>query len=240
MAGMNFVTLNTIVTDLMLVIRGSQISQSEPISKRQLEGFVHQYRSILLKRDLDKGKMPNPNYIQEIPGLKLTAVDEAEDLLNYSRGKYLLKSNLEIPKTIDLNHKPGFTYVGSVDGYEYSFIPEGRYKWQMWKKYTANDPVVFLKENYLYVSGEDNLKYLTVRGIFEVPTEVINFVNAETGQENYLLDEAYPIPINMIPVLKEMILKGELGIEVKAYSDTTEDSQHEVESNVKAQPSQSR
>jgi len=236
----SFVTLNTIVTDLLNVIRGSQVSQSEPISKRQLEGWVHQYRAMLLKRDLDKGKMPNPDYIQEIPGLKLTAVDETEALLNFSRNKYLLKSDLQVPNTLDLNHKPGFTYVGTADGYELMFISETRYKWQMWKKYTADEPVVFLRNNYLYVSGEDNLKYLTVRGIFEVPTEVINFVNPQTGQENHLINEAYPIPIDKIPTLKEMILKGELGIESRAYSDTTEDSQHEVESNVKGQPVQNR
>jgi hypothetical protein len=233
-----FVTLNTIVTDLLNVIRGAIVSQSEPISKRQLEGWVHQYRAMLLKRDLDKGKMPNPDYIQEIRGLKLSAVDEASGMSNYARGEYLLRSDLQIPKTIDLNFKPGFTYVGTVDGHELSFVPESRHKWQMWKKYTAHDPVVFLKDNYLYVSGEDNLKYLTVRGIFEVPTEVINFVNVETGQENYLMDEAYPMPIDKVPVLKEMILKGELGIEARAYSDKTEDSQHEVESNVESQPRQ--
>jgi len=235
-----FVTLSTITADLLNIIRGAQVAQSEPISKRQIEAWIHQYRAMLLKRDLDKGKMPNPDYIQEIAGLKLSAVDEADPLLNYSKGKHLLKTDLQLPNTIDLNFKSGFTYVGTADGYELSFIPETRYKWQMWKRYTADDPVVFLKNNHLYVSGEDNLKYLTVRGIFEIPTEVINFVNPQTGQENYLMNEPYPIPIDKVPTLKEMILKGELGIESRAYSDTKEDAHHEVSPNVEGQPQQSK
>jgi len=41
----------------------------------------------------------------------------------------------------------------------------------------------------------------------------------------------YPIPINMIPSLKEMILKGELGIEVKAPSDNKTDADDTVTPN---------
>ena len=81
---------------------------------------------------------------------------------------------------------------------------------------------------------------MTVRGVFEVPTEVINFVNPQTSQENYLLDEAYPIPSDKIPVLKEMILKGELGIISRSYSDTKEDAEHEVSPNFEGQPQQSK
>ena len=48
----NFVTLNTIVNDLLNVVRSSKVSRSEPISKRQIEMWVHQYRAILIKQDL--------------------------------------------------------------------------------------------------------------------------------------------------------------------------------------------
>jgi len=40
----------------------------------------------------------------------------------------------------------------------------------------------------------------------------------------------------MIPVLKQMILQGELGMEMKSYSDVTQDSASDVEPNVSAQP----
>ena len=74
---MNFVTLGGLVNDLLLTVRGSKVSRSESISKRQIEEWIHQYRGTLLKRDLDKGKTPNPDYIQEIDHLKLEAIDTA-------------------------------------------------------------------------------------------------------------------------------------------------------------------
>ena len=63
----NFTTLNTITTDLLNIIRNFDVSRSETISKRQLEMWVHQHRAILLKQDIDKDKLPNPDYIQSIP-----------------------------------------------------------------------------------------------------------------------------------------------------------------------------
>lgn len=222
-----FVTLNTIVTDLLNVIRGSHISQSEPISKRQVESWVHQYRAVLLKRDIDKGKMPNPDYIQEIQGVTVNPVDQSDDV-ELARELYIMKSDLTLPATIDLNHRSGITYVGTIDGHEVQFVPETRTKWQRFRKYTPSGRFAFLRNRYIYVINDKSMKYVTVRGVFEVPTEVSNFVNPTTGQGTAGLNDAYPIPIDKIPALKQMILKSELGIEAQASSDTKNDSAHGV------------
>ena len=229
---MEFVTLNTIITDLLAVIRGSNVVQTEPISKRQVEGWVHQYRALLIKQDMDKGKMPNPDYIQEIPALKLEVVDRTFGTV-FDSERYLLRTTLEVPKTIDLNHKPGFMYIGTMDGQEIQFSPEGRIKWQKYKKYTKNYNLAFLRSERLYMYNVEPIQYLTVRGIFEVPTEVSNFVNPNSDVVSADLDSAYPIPINILPVLKAMILKSELGIEMSAPTDNTNDSKHNVEQPVR-------
>lgn len=228
-----FVTLNTIITDLLKIIRQAKVSRSEPISKRQLEAWVHQYRALLIKQDLDKGKMPNPDYIQDIPSLELEIVDRAEPSI-FESNTYMMKTKLTVPKTIDLNNKSGFTYIGSIDGIEFQFIPEARSMWQQYKKYTSCDNLVFLRNQYLYLLSVSPLKYISVRGLFEVPTEVSNFVNTKMSTaRSSNLNDAYPIPINMLPVLKEMILKNELGIEYKMNSDLTNDSSGSTEPNIK-------
>jgi hypothetical protein len=227
-----FVTLNTIVSDLLDIIRQSKVSRSEPISKRQLEGWVHQYRALLIKRDLDKGKMPNPDYIQEIPALQLDVIDRSEGTVLESN-TYMLRTNLALPNTIDLNNKAGFMYVGTLDGIEYQFVPEGRTQWQQYKKYTNNDNLVFLRNKHLYLLSVSPVKYITVRGVFEVPTEVSNFVNPNSTSDSADLDTPYPIPIHMLPSLKELILKTELGIQYVAPSDTANDSAHKVQPNAK-------
>jgi len=223
---MQFVTLRTIIADLLLIIRGSNISASEPISLRQLEDWVHQYRSVLLKQDLDKGKKPNPDYIQEISNLRLTSVDltggEITSLgLETSVSVYC--TTLDVPKTLDLNFKSGFTYIGTPTGNEIQLVPEGRSKWQRYKKYTATDKIAFLRSNKLYIVNSGVLEFITIRGIFENPAEVGRFVNPITNQPYFNMDSKYPMPVNMVPTLKGMILQKELKIEATAPTDIKND-----------------
>lgn len=221
---MQFVTLNTIINDLLLIIRGSNISRSEPISRRQVEDWVHQYRAVLLKRDIDKGKIPNPDFIQEIPMLEME-VDTVDT--------GLIRTVLDLPKTINFNFKSGFTFIGLPDGTEIQYVAEGRNKWQQYKKYTPNDPIVFLRNSKLYVRpGSDSIPYLSIRGIFEVPSEAARFINPHTSLPYFNLDSKYPIPNDMVPILKEMILSKELNIEVKSPTDKKNDTSHGLSENV--------
>lgn len=225
-----FISLNTITTDVLEIIRQSKVSRSEPISKRQIEGWVHRNRAVLIKRDLDKGKMPNPDYIQEIPAVELEVVDRA-DGSNIDSANYMLKSKLPLPNTIDLNFKSGFMFIGTLDGREFQLIPEGRSQWQQYKRYTNKDNVVFTRNGYLYLLSTDPLRYITVRGVFEVPTEVSNFINPNMPVRTSNTDDHYPIPITLVPALIDMILKNELGIEYKMLSDKSNDSASNFESN---------
>ena len=223
-----FVTLNTITNDLLNIIRGAQVSQSEPISKRQIEAWIHQYRALLIKQDMDKGKRPNPDYIQTIQALGLEEVSEAEgsalDLDENEAGLRTFRTLIQLPKTIDLNFKPGFTYVGTIGGQEIQFVAEGQARWRQYMKYTANDRIAYLKDGYIYVTNDKEIRYITVRGIFEIPTEVSHLSNTNEVITDATEDTEYPIPINMVPMLKQMILKQELGIEAQAYSDVENDS----------------
>jgi hypothetical protein len=225
---MEFVTINTIVFDLLNIIRGASIVQSEPISAIMVEGWVHQYRAKLLKQDLDKGKMPNPDYIQEIPHVGLSPIDLSGDEGGVATGDYRLRSDLQIPNSVDLNFKSGLTYVGTVFGEEIQLVPEGRSRYQKYKKYTPKEGVAFLRGRYLYVENEQPLEFVSIRGIFENPAEVGRFVNPETDQPYFNEDSVYPIPMSMVPTLKEMILKQELNITLETKSDDKTDSAHSV------------
>jgi hypothetical protein len=221
---MEFQSLPLIIRDLIRIIRGSVEVQSETISDRQVEYWIHQYRALLIKQDIDKNKTPNPDYIQEIKGLHLSPVDITE-ISGKAIGKYVLKTDLQLPKTIDFNFKSGFTYIGTANGREIQYVPQSRSIWQQYKYYTNNDPVAYLKNRYMYIVNGDVLEYIDVRGIFEIPTEVSQFVNPVTGTPSYDVNtDKYPIPTNILPVLKEMILKKELGIMTNQPSDVTNDS----------------
>ena len=178
--------------------------------------------------------MPNPDYIQEIPSIELDVVDRT-DGGNIDSYTYMLKTKLALPNTIDLNFKSGFMYIGTIDGHEFQFIPESRSQWQQYKKYTSRDNIVFLRNNYLYLLSTSPVRYISVRGVFEVPTEVSNFVNTNMPTRSANLDDPYPIPINMLPELKSMLLAKELGVEYKMFSDKSNDSQATVSTNIEPQ-----
>lgn len=226
----NFVTLDNIITDLLNVIRGSKVTQSESITRRQLEEWVNEYRALLIKQDMDKGKMPNPDYIQEIPGLLLEVVDKSNEV-DLDSSTYFMRTKLTIPKTVDLNFKSGLMYVGTIDGREIQFVPEGRARWQQYRRFTNNDPLAFLRNRRLYIHNVTPLTTVTIRGIFEVPTEVGNYINTNADTVTMGYRDPYPIPANMIPVLKEMILSKELGIMSQAPSDNKNDGSNEMSLN---------
>jgi hypothetical protein len=219
----SFVTLGTITLDLLNIVRSSNISRSELISPRQIEMWIHQYRAILIKQELDKGKMPNPDYIQELPALELELVDRSKGA-DLETGNFLLRTKLALPKTIDLNFKSGFMYVGTIDDREIQFVPESRARWQHYKKYTGRDSVAFLKGGHIYLIYPQPIEFISVRGVFEVPTEVGNFTNAHADFTYANWTTPYPISEHMIPVLKSMILQKELGIMVQSMSDTSNDA----------------
>lgn len=234
---MTFTTLNTITFDLLDIIRRSNIADTETISKRRLEDKIHQIRALLLKRDLDKGKKPNPDYIQEIGNVELESVElVGEDITSYGipTGVNIYRTSLTLPKTIDLNYSSGFTYIGTPTGEEIQFIPEGRSKWQRYKKYTNKDKMAFLKNGYLYIINSKALRFVTIRGVFEIPTEVGRFVNPITDQPYFSYDTKYPIPINMLSELKNTVLQSEFKFELSASTDTVNDLSNnpQIETNV--------
>jgi hypothetical protein len=225
-----FITLDNIITDLLNIIRGAKVTQSETITRRQVEEWVNEYRALLIKQDLDKGKMPNPDYIQEIPGLLLEVVDLSKEV-DLQSHMYQMRTILAVPKTVDLNFKAGLMYVGTIDGREIQLVPEGRAKWQQYKRFTANNPLAFLRNGRIYINSVTPLNAITVRGVFQVPTEVGNFINPNSDVVTMGYRDAYPIPSNMVPVLKEMILSKELGVMAQSPSDNKADGNNAVSLN---------
>lgn len=220
------INLDKIVQDLLLIVRGASISQSEPISKRQLEDWVHQYRAFLLKRDLDQKKMINPDYIQEIPNLKTTLVVGSGDN-DISSDTYISKSDDKLPKTLDLNHKSGIVYVGTILGDQIQLVPYNRFKLQKYRKYTGKDKIAFLRNQYLYIHNNELLDYVNVRGVFENPLELTDF-NDEDYRANY------PLPMDKVNTVKQLILSKELGMEIQSFTDDKNDSTHKVSPNTDA------
>ena len=211
------------------MVRGSRLAESEKISERQIESWIHQYRAVLLRQNLSNGDNINPDYIQTIPSIELSPIDASGGISTIETGTVFYRTTTKLPKTVNLKYLSGITYVGTLNKKRIQLIPGHRAEFQLFKRFTPTETVAYLEDGYLHVINPKGLRYITIRGVFENPPEAALYYNSTMTAQSYTMDSPYPIPINMIPALKQMILQQELGIEAVAPGDIKNDSQHKVE-----------
>lgn len=207
-------TLNTIIDDILLRLRNSIVSESEHISRIQIEQWIHNYRALLIKQDVDKGRDINPQYVQIIKKVHLDEIIE-------SPGSFEHVSEIELPKLIDFNYRSGLVGVTDMHWNQIQVGTMQKTKYQKYRKYGCSDYIAYVKDNRVYVEGDnDKLEYINLFVVAENPAEVEDCFNP---------DELYPIPANMIPVLIDMIFQKELNIMPQMLSDTTNNTQDDVQ-----------
>lgn len=209
-------TLNTIIDDIFLILRNNNISESEQLSRIQVEQWIHQYRAMLIKQDIDKGRDVNPSYVQEILNMEL-------EIVPYTvygpsgEGDNILVTKHELPKTIDFHFKSGITSVMDPAGNEIQLMSEKRSVMQKYRKYTFYNYSAFLKSNKLHINGPGDITAVNVRGIFEMPSEIPSFSP----------DDTYPVPASMIPTIKELIFAKEFKLQLP--TDKTNNSNDDTQ-----------
>lgn len=214
-------TLNTLIDDILLELRNSSVAESEHISRIQIEQWIANYRAVLIKQDIDKGRDINPMYIQTMPCIHLDKVDTVAGKIEY-------KSNIELPKLIDFHFRTGLVYVKDMYGNLIQLGHETKMKYQRYRKYTCGDYIAYIKNNRLYIEGSDNqLEWVEIGIIAENPADL---------NECFDPDSEYPVPAHMIPVIKDMIFSKELNIMHQMPSDETNNSRDDMQNiNVRQQ-----
>lgn len=209
-------TLNSIIDDILLELRNSSVAESEHISRIQIEQWINNYRAMLIKQDIDKGRDINPLYVQSIPCVHLDKVDQPS-------GHTEFISDIELPKLIDFHFRTGLVYVKDMFGNLIQIGNETKMKYQKYRKYTCGDYIAYLKNNRVYVEapGQDNtLEWVEVGVIAENPTEL---------DECYDPDSPYPVPAHMIATIKDLIFSKELNIMHQMPSDETNNSRDDMQ-----------
>ena len=213
-------TLNTIIDDILLELRNSNVSESEHISRIQIEQWINNYRAMLIKQDIDKGRDVNPMYIQTIKCIHLNRVECIP-------GHYEYVSDIEIPKLIDFHFKSGLIAVKDMYGNLVQIGSETKMKYQKYRKYTCKDYIAYLKNNKLYVEGGNNqLEWVEADVILENPSD---------AGECFDPDQPYPALAHMIPTIKDLIFSKELNIMPKMPSDETNNSRDDMQNIYKQQ-----
>ena len=230
-------SLNAIIDDILLEIRNANIAESEDISRVQIEQWIHQYRALLIKQDLDKGRTVNPGYVQVINPFAMTLTNPTDT------EKYIYESVNELPKTIDLHYGSGMITIRDTNGRLIQLSNESKAWLQGYRQFTKNDYIAYIKGDKLYALKSlieqctdevdhtlDTLQFVELAGIFEDPTAV-GKINGECYDPD---NTVYPVPANMIPVIKNTIFTKELAIMLAMPTDTSNNTQDNTQ-NIKSE-----
>lgn len=213
-------TLSNIIDDILLIARNNSISESEHLSRYQIEMWVHQYRALLIKQDIDKGRDINPMYVQTIRCIHL----ERKECIP---GHFVYVSDITLPKLIDFHFRTGLISVKDMYGNLIQLGSESKMKLQKYRKYTCKDYIAYLKDSRIYVEGGNNqLEYIDADVILENPAD---------ANECFDPDEPYPAPAHMIPTIKNLIFSKELNVMPKMPTDTTNNSKDDMQNIYKQQ-----
>lgn len=206
-------TLDEITDNILQIARNNNVAESEHLSRRQIQLWIHYYRAFMIKQWIDKERILgdiDEMFIQTIEPIHLDKVETVP-------GKIVYVGDKELPKLIKFNKRVGVVAVKDMYGNLIQLGSQTKSKLQRYRKATCGDYIAWVKGNKVYIEGDsDRLEYISVDVIAENPTELVDC---------WTPDDEYPIPASMIPTIISMILERELHVMVAMPSDVTNNSQ---------------
>lgn len=221
------ISLKEITDDILLLVRNSNISESEDLSRSQIHSWIRSYKHMIWREEKNRRK-----------DMIRTGQLEVEDLIDNEFIKKIETGPHELEEVESLDDQPIFTkrikkpLVDVLDNSEDSILAvhdqEGeniqymnhiRRHYNYWRKYTFGELTAFYKDDgHVYVQGltdMGNLKYIYILWLKEIDEDEDNGEDPENGPD----EDDIMIPAWMVPPIKERILKNELPFMLNRPSD---------------------
>lgn len=215
-------TLNEIAYNILNLVRGGRSSNNDYISTDQIKFNIKYYRAMLIRRDFARNGMITRHLEQDLGCLELIKVD-ASKCCNLPTECAVYRTVRKIPKTVRFNFKDAVTYVGDISGTgTIPIVESNTVQWLPYDKYTKNKMKAYMIEDYLYIYNADGLKFINVRGIFEDPEDLARFDC--DGSDCYDDNSDFPIPMDMLQMITNGLMSGELMMLSSTVNDTTNDT----------------
>jgi len=216
-------TLNEIAYNILNTYRGGRLNHNEHISLDQIKFTVKYYRAMMLRRDMAKNGFVSNGVEQDIRCLELEIID-ASKCCNLKTNCDVYRTKHTLPKFVRLSFNDAITYAGDATGLtSYQIIEPHMVQWLPYDKFTAGKKKVYILDNYLYLYNGSGDGAINVRGIFEDPEKLTKFTDCD-GTPCYDDNSEYPLPMDMLQMLTQGILSGEMRILSGSINDTTNDA----------------
>tara|TARA_Y100001963_G_scaffold155730_1_gene247624 strand:+ start:135 stop:842 length:708 start_codon:yes stop_codon:yes gene_type:complete len=217
-------TLNEIAYNLLNLLRGGRSNQDEHISLDQIKFNIKHYRAVFIRRDYAKNGFTSRHIEQDLGKIEIIPVD-ASKACGIITDCPVYRSKQRIPKTIRYNFEEAITYVGDVTGFgTIPMVPSNMIQWLPYDKYTNKKMKSYMIEDYIYIYNAEGLEAINVRGVFEDPQDVASFTVCKGTLGCY--DDSvhdFPISMDMLSLINQGLIAGELNLLSRTFSDTEND-----------------
>jgi len=219
-------TLNEIAYNILNSVRGGRPNQSEHISIDQIKFNIKHYRAVFIRRDFARNGIITRHLEQDLGCLELEEVNPSK-CCNLPVDCSVSRTKRKIPKTVRFNFKDAITHVGDVTGLtRIPIVESSMISYLPFDKYTSDKYKAYMIEDYMYIYNAKGLKFINLRGIFENPEDLKHF-NCESGScwdEN----SNFPMPMDMVQLVTNGIMSGELRLLAGTSSDTLADQEQDM------------
>lgn len=226
---MYHVTLNDIAYSIFESVRG-KIGDDDNISTDQIKSLIHSTRAMLLKQKFDKNlRVIDDVFTQSLGSIETEQVDSSIHS-EIPSGKYLLRTTVDIPETVDRrNYEGSFTRIGPAErkSHKFNLVSYDRAIHSGNGRFNKNEVYAFLLDSRIHLISNSlyhkPIQFIDVVGVFQNPTQVAMFKDSN-GDSLYSDDGRYPISMAMRNILEEMIIKGRLAPQSAVASDVVNDA----------------
>lgn len=213
----NSLSLNEIAYNVLNALRGGRSSNNDYLSTDQIKYIIKYWRARLIRQDQERNFNRYTMFEQNLGNVEFeeASLDENFDLY---------RTKMIIPSPVRLKDGEAITHV-SVEGKTIPVIDEHRLEWEGYTKYISKRDKAYYQDGYIYIQSLEYIDSANIRGIFEDPEKVFDFVNAQEGTFAIYDDNSpFPMPMDMVDQIMSGILNGTLKMLVTTPNDTTTDT----------------
>ena len=223
---MKYISLTTIIDDILLLVRNNNISESEDLSRSQIAAWVKAYRKKLWKERLDelkKLKLNEGDDLEQLVDEDLLTIKEVgplmlEDVESYDGVPTFTKRTIDTLENVFNNSGSSILSIHDQIGTNIQYMNHIRRHYQYYRKYTGGDLTAYYQDDkHVYVQGledKNNLRNIWVRAVYEIGDNDDSDDDADDADEDEI-----KIPGWMVPDIKNHILKNELAFMLNRPSD---------------------
>jgi len=214
--------IKEIISRIKALYNKGAASDDARVSDRLIYAKLRSSRSLMIKREIDKKRQVSDWIVQTIKCMELVETHPNECPCLPAPGCDILRTKEKLPKPVQSMIGPELEAVSNMDGTViFSKTNWVRKKYKSGNKFTSGEPDYFIKDDYLFLTVNSLLKYVTVSGVFEDPLAIV-YLDACAESCIDPMDQEFPLDEHLTDVIVGAVVQELLGM----FKQMPDDSQN--------------